>query len=375
MHRCLEMGARVLRLANATVDTQVVEHRFDQMTRLLDRSVDELARRIDDSARALLDEENGELTAALQTLARRTSPMLLGATFDETSKKSAIAKLEKLLETARREQVAAVRRLLDPDNDESPLDRWRTEIVARGPRPRRGDRAAPQRPELPPRPRPGRGRDDRWHDRGQGIRLRGRRLRERSRRSSTPLQDVPPRSATRSAPRRQGRRHRRRHRPVLREGRGPVRRRVQGPLAAAQEGARRARRRDREPRRRGRRDGLLEPGRRARARSPSSGSTGARSSCSTRTSSTRTRCGSRISGPAGSPRATPRPRATASTSTACSPLIEGAARSAQDRVRGAREPHPGEEGDRPGRPPARLASSPTCSPRSTSSRALVDAVS
>lgn len=126
--RCVEMGARVLRLANATVDTQVVEHRFDQMTRSLDRSVDELARRIDDSAHALLDDETGELAAALRGwLADVTET--LGATFDETSKKSAIAKLETLLESARSEQVAAVRRLLDPEASESPLHRWRTEIV------------------------------------------------------------------------------------------------------------------------------------------------------------------------------------------------------------------------------------------------------
>lgn len=126
--RCVEMGARVLRLANATVDTQVVEHRFDQMTRSLDRSVDELARRIDDSAHALLDDETGELAAALRGwLADVTET--LGATFDETSKKSAIAKLETLLESARAEQVAAVRRLLDPEASESPLHRWRTEIV------------------------------------------------------------------------------------------------------------------------------------------------------------------------------------------------------------------------------------------------------
>jgi hypothetical protein len=53
----------------------------------------------------------------------------LGATFDETSKKSAIAKLEALLESARAEQVAAVRRLLDPESDDSPLHHWRSEIV------------------------------------------------------------------------------------------------------------------------------------------------------------------------------------------------------------------------------------------------------
>jgi hypothetical protein len=127
--RCVEMGARVLRLANATVDTQVVEHRFDQMTQSLDRSVDELARRIDDSARALLDDESGELTSALRTWMKDVTNTL-GATFDETSKKSAIAKLETLLESARAEQVAAVRRLLDPESADSPLHRWRSDIVS-----------------------------------------------------------------------------------------------------------------------------------------------------------------------------------------------------------------------------------------------------
>lgn len=127
--RCIEMGARVLRLANATVDTQVVEHRFNDMTKSLDRSVDELARRIDDSARSLLDEENGELASSLRAwLVEVTS--VLGETFDETSKKSAIAKLEALLDSARAEQVTAVRRLLDPENEDSPLGRWRSEIVS-----------------------------------------------------------------------------------------------------------------------------------------------------------------------------------------------------------------------------------------------------
>jgi hypothetical protein len=126
--RCVEMGARVLRLASVTVDTQVVEHRFDQMTQSLDRSVNELAQRIDESARALLDDESGELTAALRAWMTDVTETL-GETFDENSKKSAIAKLEKVLESARAEQVAAVRRLLDPESDDSPLNRWRTEIV------------------------------------------------------------------------------------------------------------------------------------------------------------------------------------------------------------------------------------------------------
>src|SRR5262245_6654228 len=79
--RCIEMGARVLRLANTTVDTQVVEHRFGEMTKSLDRSVDELAERIDGSARALLDDEDGELAGALRTWLEEVTE-LLGATFD-----------------------------------------------------------------------------------------------------------------------------------------------------------------------------------------------------------------------------------------------------------------------------------------------------
>ena len=126
--QCVEMGARVLRLANVTVDTQFVEHRFDQMTQSLDRSVDDLARRIDESAKALLDDENGELTVALRAWLTDVTATL-GATFDETGKQSAIAKLERLLESARGEQVAAVRRVLDPDSGDSPLNRWRREIL------------------------------------------------------------------------------------------------------------------------------------------------------------------------------------------------------------------------------------------------------
>ena len=53
----------------------------------------------------------------------------LGAAFDEKSKTSVIAKLEHVLEEAREVQVASVRKLLDPDADDSPIARWRREIV------------------------------------------------------------------------------------------------------------------------------------------------------------------------------------------------------------------------------------------------------
>jgi hypothetical protein len=128
VHRCLEMGARVLKLAGASLDTQLVEHRFAEMTDSLERSVGELASKVDASARGLLDEENGELSGALKSWLADVNE-LLGATFDESSKRSVIAKLETVLEKARTEQVTSVRSLLDPDNGESPLARWRAEIV------------------------------------------------------------------------------------------------------------------------------------------------------------------------------------------------------------------------------------------------------
>ena len=128
VHRCLEMGARVLRIAGATLDAQVVEHRFDTMTAELGHAVDAFAQSIDESSEKLLDDETGQLTIALQRWLEEVST-LLGATFDESSKKSAIAKLDTLLEQARTEQVKSMRTLLDPENGESPLASWRSEIV------------------------------------------------------------------------------------------------------------------------------------------------------------------------------------------------------------------------------------------------------
>lgn len=128
VHRCLEMGARALRLAGATLDTQLVEHRFDAMATQLDRSVDAFAQSVDATAEKLLGEDSGVLRTALTGWLEDVTATL-DSTFDETSKRSAIAKLETVLESARAEQVKSMRRLLDPDNEESPLAAWRRDIV------------------------------------------------------------------------------------------------------------------------------------------------------------------------------------------------------------------------------------------------------
>ena len=98
------------------------------MTSELGHSITIFARNVDDTAEKLLGDENGTLMSALEGWLEDVSSAL-GATFDESSKTSAIAKLEAVLERARAEQVKAVRGLLDPENDESPLAGWRREIV------------------------------------------------------------------------------------------------------------------------------------------------------------------------------------------------------------------------------------------------------
>ena len=89
------------------------------MTSELDRKIVDFAKRVDESAESLLDDEEGKLAVALRTWLDEVGS-LLGDTFDETSKKSAIAKLEKVLEQARKEQVKAVKQLLDPRQRREP---------------------------------------------------------------------------------------------------------------------------------------------------------------------------------------------------------------------------------------------------------------
>ena len=78
-HRCLAMGARVLRLSGATLDSELVEHRFAEMTSDLDRQIISFADRVEESAKGLLDDEDGELALALRKWMEDTET-LLGST-------------------------------------------------------------------------------------------------------------------------------------------------------------------------------------------------------------------------------------------------------------------------------------------------------
>lgn len=128
VHRGLAIGARALRAAQVSVDSAVVERAFDEMRETFQRSVEEFAQEIAAKSEELLDGEDGKIPKTFVEF-RNGVETLLGETFDPNNKQSAVTKLETVLGDAGREQVAAMRRLIDPENEESPLARYRSEIV------------------------------------------------------------------------------------------------------------------------------------------------------------------------------------------------------------------------------------------------------
>jgi hypothetical protein len=128
VHRCLQTGARALGLAQVSLDASIVEHAFDGMSQQIGGQLDEAVKQIVGVTDALFDEDDGGVTQSLNGW-REDVAKLLGETFDPESKRSVLAKLEGVLDEARERQVEAIRRVVDPDREDSPLGRHRTEIV------------------------------------------------------------------------------------------------------------------------------------------------------------------------------------------------------------------------------------------------------
>jgi hypothetical protein len=129
VQQCLRVGARAVLAANVTVETHIVEKRFDAMTDRFDEQVDAAVTRIATAAESLLDEHDGALPHALEAH-RSQLDQLLGDTFDPDSKVSVLALFETVLADAHREHVHTITRLVDADGDESPLGRLRLEVVS-----------------------------------------------------------------------------------------------------------------------------------------------------------------------------------------------------------------------------------------------------
>lgn len=125
--QCLRIGAQAIRAVSATFDTNVVERRFDSMSDRFDTRVEQVVDQIADTARALLDEEDGSLTTTLAAH-RDQLELLLGSTFDPNSKQSVLGIFEAVLTDSHEKQAAALRKLVAIEGDDSPLARLKVEI-------------------------------------------------------------------------------------------------------------------------------------------------------------------------------------------------------------------------------------------------------
>jgi hypothetical protein len=128
VHDCFAIGARALTAAQATTDVAVVEKAFGDMTTAFSQGLDSFAGELDAKTKELLDGEEGSLPRSFEGFKAELEELLDG-TFDPDSRLSAIAKIEDVMRRAAADQVKAVRGLIDPDNEESPLGRYRSEIV------------------------------------------------------------------------------------------------------------------------------------------------------------------------------------------------------------------------------------------------------
>ena len=112
--QCLRIGARAARIANVSVDTEVVERRFSEMESRLTTKVDEAVGEITDAAEQLLGDDGGALTVTLESHKEQLEE-LLGETFDPNSKTSVISILETVLAEAHEQHTKAVQRLVSAD--------------------------------------------------------------------------------------------------------------------------------------------------------------------------------------------------------------------------------------------------------------------
>jgi len=126
MHRCVQLGARASKLVQTTVDTELVEHRFDQMTTRFGTDIDGAVSSVQKTATELLSDD-GILAGVLDQWKGEVTE-LINTTFDENDKRSAIAKIETSVDKILAAQTKAVHRALDPTHDDSPLGKLRNDM-------------------------------------------------------------------------------------------------------------------------------------------------------------------------------------------------------------------------------------------------------
>lgn len=128
VHERLTLGARVMRLAEARVDGDIIRDEVDRLTERFAGTVTQAVDSIARTSTALLDADDGQLTAAL-TEFRNEVEKLLGDAFDADSRSSILSRIEAVHAKVGEDQLRMFRRLLNPETEDSPLYTWRTEII------------------------------------------------------------------------------------------------------------------------------------------------------------------------------------------------------------------------------------------------------
>lgn len=128
IHNCLQVGARAINLAQVSMDAELVEHAFEDMTTTFERNVKDAVEQVNEASTGLLDQEDGDLVTVLNGW-REQVDRQLGDHFDPDSKSSVIGKLEAVFEQASVAQAEAIKRLMNPDDEHSLMGRYRAEIV------------------------------------------------------------------------------------------------------------------------------------------------------------------------------------------------------------------------------------------------------
>ena len=124
----LQVGARAVRAAGVSVDTEVIDRRFSSMAEQMDRQLDLAVTGMSDAIEKAVAADGGAIPAVLDRH-RDTLEAMLGSTFDPDSKTSVLSLMEQMLVDAQHDQVAAVAGLVAVDGDDSPLAKLRVALT------------------------------------------------------------------------------------------------------------------------------------------------------------------------------------------------------------------------------------------------------
>ena len=127
VHTALQVGARTIKLTQVSQDTQVVETAFGKLERRFQDQLHDALTQISETTAELFGEKDGTVPREFAHFRQELDDSLAGA-FDPASKKSIIGKFDELIRDLGNEERNAIRDLLDPGNERSPLLRLQRDL-------------------------------------------------------------------------------------------------------------------------------------------------------------------------------------------------------------------------------------------------------